>query len=115
MPNYSEKQMLDLLKRAQYTYGYQNQISVSVEECCELAQVLSKYVRYPDHDTASNKLRDSIIDEVADVAICLNHVTTIFDIKPEELKQRTDKKLARLEGWLNKSTDIHQTTKDRGV
>lgn len=112
---YTEEKVRDLLKKAQDTYGYANQISVANEECCELAQVLAKYIRYPDHTTAKIELNDRILDEVADVTICLEHIKMIFLISDIDLDNKIDKKLQRLEKWLDKSTSIYQTTKDREV
>ena len=112
---YSSDATEKLLKRAQDTYGYRNQVSVAIEECCELGQILSKYVRYPSHLEASEKLRDQIIEEVADVTVCMIHLRTIFKIQPEELLSAMDIKLERLERWLDSSNDMYQTTIDRGL
>lgn len=108
-------QMNKILHRAQMVYGYPNQVSVAIEELCELGAALSKYPRYPDHDTASEKLRPKIVEEVADVCIVLQHLYMIFNIEPDEIDQAMDKKLGRLERWLNSSDDFYQSTIDRDL
>ena len=105
----------EILKRAQETYGYSNQVSVAAEECCELAMACNKYIRYPDHETACEKIREKIIEEVGDVGICLEHLYMIFQITPEEVAKAKAAKLERLERWLNASSSMYQTTIDREV
>lgn len=108
-------QTTNLLHRAQNAYGYANQVTVATEELCELGAVLSKYPRYPDHDTASEKLRPRIVEEIADVVICLQHLYMIFGITEEELQAQMDVKLNRLARWLDTTDDFYQTTVDRAV
>ena len=104
-----------VLKRAQDTYGYSNQMAVVAEELCELAVLCTKYVRYPNHTKAQEELRNKIIGEVADVSICLKHITMMFDISDSTLDDVIDKKLLRLQRWLNANDSIYQTTKDRDL
>lgn len=105
--------MRDILKKAQDKYGKANQVTVTIEELAELAAVLAKYPRYPDHETASDKIRGKVVEEVADVVICLEHVSMIFDIRPEELHKVKQAKLERLERWLAADEGFYQTTLDR--
>lgn len=107
--------MYRILQRAQDTYGYANQVSVATEELCELGSVLSKYVRYPDHDTACVAIRAKVVEEVADVCVVLQHIHMIFGITEKELEEAMWKKLERLERWLDTSEDFYQTTLDRDV
>lgn len=107
--------MYKTLQKAQDTYGYKNQMSVVAEECCELAKECNKYVRYPDHDTASHHIRDKILEETADMVICLHHLYMMFDITEEEQNSVINKKLDRLERWLNSSDDMYETVLDREV
>jgi NTP pyrophosphatase (non-canonical NTP hydrolase) len=107
--------MYNILARAQNTYGYANQVSVAAEECCELAAVCNKYVRYPDHDSACVDLRQKLVNETADVVVILNHLYMIFNITPEEQEKAIDAKLARLVRWMDKSPDLFQSTIDRVV
>lgn len=111
----ADSYMYELLRRAQDRYGKANQISVTVEELCELGAVLSKYPRYPSHETAVEKIRQKVIEEAADVYICLGHVREIFGIKDEELHAAMDVKLERLRRWLDSGKGFEQTTVDRDV
>lgn len=119
--SYDQESMLKLLKRAQDTYGNANQMSVVTEECCELGQVSAKYSRYPDHKSfcesmyKGKTLREHIIEEVGDVIVCLNHLMGMFEITNEELDATINPKLERLEGWLDASNSMYQTTIDREV
>lgn len=107
--------MEKLLKRAQDTYGYTNQITVATEELCELACVLAKYPRYHSHEAACADLRDRVVDELADVTVVSKHIEMIFDITPKELCDRVQLKLARLERWLDTDSSMETTVKDREV
>lgn len=107
--------MKDVLKRAQITYGKANQMIVTAEECCELAMVCNKYARFDNHEEFCDKYRDKVIEELADVCICLEHLRLIFDITKEEEQTWIKAKTDRLTRWLNKSNSFNQTTIDREV
>ena len=111
-----ENEIHKLLQTAQETYGYANQVTVAVEELCELGAVLSKYPRYDFHDDALKALRDKVVEETADVCIMLRHVQMIFGIQPDELEDMMDKKLHRLKRWMESDDkSFEHTTKDRTV
>jgi predicted house-cleaning noncanonical NTP pyrophosphatase (MazG superfamily) len=110
---YPASDMYKILRRAQETYGYQKQMSVTIEELCELSAILSKYSRYPSHEVFCAKLRQKVLEEFVDVEICLYHIFMMFNFNHREIKTIRDKKIERLENWLNKSSDIHQTNIDR--
>jgi hypothetical protein len=113
--------MYKILAKAQETYGYPNQVMVAVEELMELGQVLSKYPRYNTHTDFceavyhGENLREKVIEESADVVICLHHLYMMFNIQPGEQERYIDAKLKRLDRWLNESTSMQQTTIDRDV
>lgn len=107
------KEQLQVLQRARDTYGFRTQITIASEECAELIKELLKYLRFEDHDTAVKETKSSVVSEVADVNIVLNHVMTIFQITEEELNLEIGKKINRLDRWLHKSNSIEYTTKDR--
>lgn len=112
----TEDRIHRLLQTAQETYGYANQVVVAIEELCELGAVLSKYPRYDFHDDALEALRDKVVEETADVIIMLRHVQMIFGIQPDELEAMIDKKLNRLQRWLeSEDKSFHHTTEDRAV
>lgn len=53
-----------ILGKAIKTFGYQNQITIAMEELAELIQECSKLLRY------NGKPRDNILLELCDVEIC---------------------------------------------
>lgn len=103
----------NVLRRAQREYGKSNQITVAIEELCELGAVLAKYPRYPKHEKASDKIRTKVIEEMADVFICLEHIKLIFNVDDTELGKAMSTKLERLERWLDSGNGFYQTTIDR--
>lgn len=104
-----------LLKKARETYGDKNQILVSMEELNELACVLAKYPRYDDPNKATAELHDRVLDEVADVMVVLDHITSIFSLTDTEIHRRMLKKLDRLQRWLDHSESMQETVDDRKV
>ena len=70
-------------------YGKTTQIVTSMEEMAELQQALSKSIR-----GKTNK--DNIIEEVADVMICLDVIKNIFDINQKDIQEYVDKKQKRI-------------------
>ena len=76
-------------------YGAENQINVCIEECCELAAILSKYKRYNIEKVAQICLRDEIIGEVSDVENGIEYIKRIFKITEEEVEKVREVKLDR--------------------
>ena len=106
---------LQVLQRARETYGAHKQIGVAAEECTELAKELIKAFRYDSFDDVVKNTKESVVDEVADVVIVLNHVFTLFNITSEDLQPHITKKLQRLEYWLDNSSSIEFTTRCRTI
>ena len=106
---------LQILQRARETYGAHKQIGVAAEECTELAKELIKAFRYDSFDDVVRNTKENVVDEVADVLIVLDHVLQLFNITSEDLQPHIDKKLQRLEYWLNNSNSIEFTTRCRTV
>lgn len=105
----------ELLAKARATYGDLAELSVSAEELNELAIMCNKFCRYKTKESAQEALHDSVLTEVADVLIVLDHIVSIFDLTPVEILEQVNGKIKRLEGWLNKSNDMEQTTIDREI
>lgn len=101
------------LKEARETYGAHKQIGVAAEECTELAKELIKAFRYDNFGDAVTNTRDSVIDEVADVYIVLDHVLNLYNIRERDLIPYVSKKIQRLRYWLNNSDSIEFTTNHR--
>ena len=72
-------------------------LTIAMEECAELIQAISKAKR--------GKLdRENLIEEIADVKLCISWVQRIFDIKldNEEVLKQLDYKRNRVVERLNK-------------
>lgn len=106
---------LQTLQRARETYGPHKQIGVAAEECTELAKELIKAFRYDSFDDVVKNTKENVVDEVADVLIVLDHVLKLFNITSQDLQPHVDKKLQRLEYWLDNSDSIEFTTKCREI
>ncbi|MGL5153306.1 MAG: hypothetical protein ACRC7N_22320 [Clostridium sp.] len=79
----------EICRKAIDTYGQAIQLVVAMEECSELIQAISKYIRGEDHN---------IEEEVADVSIMLEQLSVIFNKDLiEEMKRQ---KLKRLKDML---------------
>lgn len=108
-------EMQAILQQARDTYGARNQISVAIEELCELATALSKFVRYDHEEDGVTKTRTKVLDEYADVKIVLEHVMQIYSITPEEELAAMQAKIDRLQRWLATTDSLEYSTVDRAV
>ena len=69
-------------------YGRNNQSTVCMEECAELIQAISKAKR--------GKIdRDNMIEEIADVLICIEMLKQMYMISDEKINKWIEKKQAR--------------------
>ncbi len=76
-------------------YGYKHQSVIAIEEMAELQKELSKAIRgYSNHN--------EIVEETADVMICLMQVREMYNLKDEELQNMINSKLERLAKRLEK-------------
>ena len=72
--------------------GHENLI-IDMEEMAELSQEISKYIRGKgDHF--------SLLEEMADVQVCLYHLQNLFNISDEELNKAVNVKINRCAGRL---------------
>lgn len=79
-------------------YGIQNQSLVAMEELSELQKAVSKLVRYPEERTKPfdfKGLRNNLIEEMADVLICMDQLKEYYKIKASEIQSIIDSKQAR--------------------
>lgn len=74
--------------------GITNQLFIAVEECAELQQAISKC--YRNKELIPAEVRENLIEEMADVMICLEQLKVIFHINEEELKYWIEAKENRL-------------------
>jgi NTP pyrophosphatase (non-canonical NTP hydrolase) len=69
-------------------YGKNNQSTVCMEECAELIQAISKAKRGKIN-------RDNMIEEIADVLICIEMLKQMYMISDEKINNWIEKKQAR--------------------
>ena len=93
-----------IYKKAIDYYGSFEQHSVAMEECGELIQAISKFMRATK---PSDMLiaRNHIKEEMADVLIMLAQLQEMHSIDGKELEQEIDYKLARLNERIENGTD----------
>ena len=72
MVNEQKKVLIKALKN----YGVDKQLLICEEEAAELIQAITKMQRYPD----DLNRRDNLIEEMADVLICLEYLKLIYKI-----------------------------------
>lgn len=79
--------------------GITNQLFIAVEECAELQQAVSKC--YRNKELIPTEVRENLIEEMADVMICLQQLQYMYYIDDEELyamKQKKENRLITREG-----------------
>ena len=79
--------------------GITNQLFIAVEECSELQQAISKC--YRNKELIPTEVRENLIEEMADVMICLEQLQIMYYIDDEELyamKQKKENRLITREG-----------------
>lgn len=91
------KQNIEILIKAQ---GQHNTDLIINEELAELTKAFTKYRRYQiDPELASEKdevnLRQNLIEEIADVQICIEMLKQIFELKQSEINLTIDVKMMR--------------------
>lgn len=69
-------------------------MKLSEQECAELQQAISKC--YRNKELIPTEVRENLIEEMADVMICLEQLKVIFHINEEELKCWIETKENRL-------------------
>jgi NTP pyrophosphatase (non-canonical NTP hydrolase) len=93
----------EAIKKIADTYGYDTQSRQLIEEMAELTQAINKYWRkhlkcenFDMFDTLKGSPEeDAIIEEIADVEICLSQLKFLLGIRQYEIEQIIDQKLNR--------------------
>nr|DAD77401.1 MAG TPA: NTP-PPase-like protein [Siphoviridae sp. ctulf7] len=70
-----------------------------MEECAELIQAISKSIRYEWNDEYAgtfNSNKDNLIEEMADVMICIQILQSAYDIEDKDLNNMIQIKEDRL-------------------
>lgn len=66
------------------------QYNIAMEESAELIQAVNKHIRYDNIES-----REHLIEEVADVLICIEQLKLLADIKESEIQNLIDYKCDR--------------------
>lgn len=85
--------MNSIEQRVVEKFGKEKQTIIAMEEMAELTKELSKSLRGADN-------RQQILEEVADVEICLSEIRLMHNIQLNELAAMMDEKLKRTEERL---------------
>lgn len=83
-----------------------DRVIITIEELGELTQALSKYVRYINSDetlrNSKYEIEYMILEEVADVELCLSKLKSIMNIEEKQLNYIKDFKQERFEKLYTK-------------
>ena len=83
-------------------YGEAAQAMIHMEECAELIQAVSKMRRvkqaYTDgHDVDDSEAYYNLVEEMADVLICMEQMQEMYSISNSEIQMMIDRKTQRQE------------------
>lgn len=78
-------------------YGADNQLTIHMEECAELIQAISKCLR---SESISNFDYQHLIEEIADVMVCIEQLKYIFNIPDESIEKIANLKIERQKGRI---------------
>lgn len=79
----------ELIASAIDKYGKEKQSIVCMEECCELAQAVSKELRGKHN-------KDHLVEEIADVTICIEMLKQMYAISENEIDRWIEAKQNRM-------------------
>lgn len=85
-------------KETMNRYGIERQSLVAMEELSELQKAISKLVRNPEEKTKPLEfkgLRNNLIEEMADVVICMDQLKEYYKIKASDIQTIINSKQAR--------------------
>lgn len=84
----------ELVKKIIDKNGTVTQSMIAMEECSELIQAISKCLR--SKEMIPTETREHLIEEMADVMICLEQLMLMYSITDEELISWIERKELRL-------------------
>ena len=92
----------EAIKKISQNYGYDAQSRQLIEEMAELTQAINKYWRkqlscgaFPYPLEENSKEEKAIIEEIADVEICISQLKYLLCIKDTDIEQIIEQKLNR--------------------
>lgn len=84
----------ELIQKIIDKYGIQIQSNIAMEECAELIQAISKCLR--SKEIVPMTVREHLIEEMADVSICLDQLKVMYCIDDYEIDSWKKMKEERL-------------------
>ena len=87
-----------IIEETMKRYGIERQSLVAMEELSELQKAISKLVRNPEEKTKPLEfkgLRNNLIEEMADVIICMDQLKEYYKIKASDIQIIINSKQAR--------------------
>lgn len=84
-------------------YGADAQAVIHMEECAELIQAVSKMRRVRHTDADDTEAYYNLVEEVADVLICLEQIQEMYGIPDHEIQTAVSNKCARQEARMHES------------
>ena len=84
----------ELVKKIIHKHGTVTQSMIAMEECSELIQAISKCLR--SKEMIPTETREHLIEEMADVTICLKQLMVMYSITFQELDAWIERKELRL-------------------
>jgi NTP pyrophosphatase (non-canonical NTP hydrolase) len=84
----------ELVKKIIHKHGTVTQSMIAMEECSELIQAISKCLR--SKEMIPTEVREHLIEEMADVMICLEQLMAMYSITDKELISWIERKELRL-------------------
>lgn len=89
----------DIIERSIKKYGRITQSVICMEECSELIQAVSKQIR-------GIGSKENLVEEMADVTICLEMLKDIYDIDDTEIGQQIQYKQDRMEQRMDRKSTL---------
>lgn len=90
-------------------FGLKNRMNICIEECAELIQALCKNQRFFENDVTMNKtlkeVSDNVIEEIADVEICLKQIKYLMGIT-QDVEEVKAEKIKRTERLLRENKNV---------
>lgn len=107
LPPVTNEEELEIIKRSIASeYSESIKLAVTIEELSELTKEICKWLRGESYS------RIGIIEEMADVHICMSYLSAIFDIDLSTMSRAIQVKLLR-EKWRLADKDIAVMLKEK--
>lgn len=94
-PELSAATRKNIIRRSLERCSWKTKCTITMEELSELSQSVSKHIRGCGD-------RMNLLEEMADVYICMKYLEEIFKLSPEEIQTAIDVKLIRDRERMNR-------------